>query len=182
MTMANRITMARIVSIPVFAILVLNYTPERDWIRLVALGLFAASAATDALDGLVARHWHQKTHFGSFLDPLADKLLINVGFLLLAAKRDLPVTIPDWVTVIVLGRDIIIVAGVWFISQFHGPLKFEPRILSKITTCFQMASLLSVMLALGLSMPLLYATSGITVLSGADYILAGSKKISEPVE
>ena len=118
----------------------------------------------------------------AFLDPLADKLLINVGFLLLAAKRDLPVTIPDWVTVIVLGRDIIIVAGVWFVSQFHGPLKFEPRILSKITTCFQMASLLSVMLALGLSMPLLYATSGITVLSGADYILAGSKKISEPAE
>ena len=71
--------MVRLLLIPVFVALIVSYTREQPWIRYSALGVYAVAAISDALDGFVARAYNQKTKLGTLLDPLADKLMVNIG-------------------------------------------------------------------------------------------------------
>ena len=179
MTWANRLTVVRIILVPVFAIIILEYAPEKDWLRYVALGIFACASATDAIDGVIARVWNQQTQFGALLDPLADKMLINVAFIMLAVQNDLPVIIPKWVPAVILGRDVIIVMGAWFLNEVQGLTNVKPRLFGKITTAFQTASVLSVLLGLAISRWILIATVCTTIVSLGDYVRFGSKKVVE---
>jgi len=176
-TLANRITMVRLVLVPVLAALILSYTRELQWVRIAAVVLYIVAAVSDALDGFVARAYDQKTRFGTVLDPLADKLMINVVFVFLAVNTEFRVFVPAWFPVIILGRDAIIVLGAYLINEYFGPLRVRPRILGKLTTVFQMSAIAAVLLELPPAHPLIWATLIISVVSFFDYMYAGIKQI-----
>jgi len=179
MNWANRLTIIRIILVPLFAIVLLEYTQDNDWMRFIALGIFAVAAATDAVDGVIARTWNQRTEFGMLLDPLADKMLINVAYILLAVQHELPVVVPKWVPVVILGRDVIIVMGAWFLNEVQGLVNVRPRFIGKVTAVFQTISVLAVLLGWGISHWLLLVTVGLTVISLSDYLWFGSRQVVE---
>jgi cardiolipin synthase len=171
MNLPNILTLTRVLLIPVFVILIINKYFE--W----ALLTFAIAGITDGLDGLIARLTHQRTELGAYLDPIADKLLTFAAFISLAIIE----MIPSWLVVIVITRDIIILIGflVMFLTNYHP--KINPSFLSKMTTTFQIVTILFALLAglfpafKQLSMLAFYGTAIITILSGTQYIYIGTR-------
>ena len=139
MNLPTLITLSRIVLAVVFLVSALR----GDWQR--ACWLFAAAAATDMLDGALARLLKQKTRLGSFLDPAADKLLMFFGFVSLTGQGWLPV----WLTTLVILRDLMISGGVFYFL-FRGTFfNVRPTLISKGTTFLQIATLGYALLAAG---------------------------------
>lgn len=170
MTLANKITILRIILIPVFIITLLQ--KHYPWPAVI----FSFTIVTDALDGFIARWRKQISPLGAFLDPVADKLLMFSSFLVFAYLK----IIPLWIFVVILSRDLLIVIG-WIIIYFiTGSTEIKPRVLGKLTTIFQMMSIW--LLLLGTPMQymkiLLISAVTVTVFSGLDYILIGSRKLN----
>ena len=109
-----------------------------------ALGLMAVAGASDALDGWMARRFGWMSQFGAAMDPVADKLLVAVTFIVFTVQGYIPI----WVAVIVLGRDAVILAGAGAYRLFFEPIEFAPTFISKANTAIQIVMLL--MLILGL--------------------------------
>lgn len=130
MTIPNLITILRIILTPIFIIFLLNdaYLP--------ALILFAVAGISDAVDGLIARLFNQKSKLGAFLDPLADKILLVSAFVVLSAKDD----VYAWLAVVVISRDFLILLGVLILFLNSQDFTFKPSIVSKMTTCMQLAT------------------------------------------
>jgi CDP-diacylglycerol--glycerol-3-phosphate 3-phosphatidyltransferase len=128
MTLANKITLLRIVLIPLFAIGLLS---GGGW---GTLGLFVFLALTDTLDGFAARARNQRTVLGTFLDPLADKLLLGATFLILAHQG----RVPTWAFVLVFSRDLAILLGWTLLHILAATSAVEPRCLGKASTVVQM--------------------------------------------
>ena len=105
MTLANQISFFRLGLIPVFVALILQDAPGLNWPRYAALAVLVVAAISDLVDGYVARRFNQQTKLGHVLDPFADKLLINVAFVFLAADQHLEYPVPMWIPVVVLIRD-----------------------------------------------------------------------------
>jgi cardiolipin synthase len=129
LTAANQLTLARMLLIPAFVILLLY--GYRGW----ALVTFVTAGVTDLLDGLIARLTGQKTTLGAWLDPMADKLLLVTMFVMLtlpdigSANR-----LPLWFTVLVISRDVAIVLTVAVVNLAVGPRTFRPSIYGKAAT------------------------------------------------
>jgi len=167
----NKLTIARILLIPFFIIfLVKEY-------RIVAIVVFALAGLTDALDGFLARTLDQKSRLGSFLDPIADKLLINTSFMTLAILKRLPA----WFAMIVITRDLLIVLGGMGIYMVDRRRVFAPTFIGKSTTLTQMLTILLALLHLlipGLSLYLrffVWLATLLTIISGLHYIYQGIK-------
>jgi len=171
MTLANKITLVRLVLIPVIVIGLLMGAPL--WPTL----LFILSALTDVLDGLVARRLGQKTVLGSYLDPLADKLFLVFVYFTLAYLGKTPV----WVFVVIFARDLLIFLGwniIYILTQNSTP---APRWLGKASTLLQMSTVV-VLLAEPLAPLRPYfvgAMIAVTVASMIDYVWVGAKRLSE---
>lgn len=174
--MPNLITLVRILIVPFFFSCLLYYTPDRPELRIWAFALFLFASLTDALDGLLARIKRQITHLGKFLDPLADKLLVTSGYLGVTLAVDFPLKPPIWVVVTILFRDLIIVGGLILFYVSNGKAEANPNLVGKITTAFQMATMLSILLLLPASKFLWLATAGLTIISGFIYAVRGLKK------
>ncbi len=167
MTVPNLLTSIRIIFTPIFLIYIIN-----DQITL-ALVVFLIAGITDALDGFIARVYHQDSKIGAILDPLADKLLVITAFITLPIKRH---TIPAWLSAVVISRDILILLGVLIL--FLNSIKFEvrPSIISKITTCFQLITVISALLSEKIIFfmeigPYLHLITGVfTTISGLHYM------------
>ncbi|MBI4557833.1 MAG: CDP-diacylglycerol--glycerol-3-phosphate 3-phosphatidyltransferase [Candidatus Hydrogenedentes bacterium] len=177
MTLANRITLLRLLLIPVFIICVMSYTREEPVFRFVAIGVFITAALSDGLDGFIARAYNQKTRLGAVLDPLADKLLINLAFVFLAVNHEFRTPVPAWFPVVILSRDVIIVLGSYLINEYFGPLRVKPRFSGKLTTVLQLSSIGGVLLEVWFAHPLLLATLVISIVSFVDYMYAGIKQV-----
>lgn len=177
MTLANRITLVRLALIPVFLALVVSYDRGQWGVRWLALAAFAAAGLTDALDGYVARAYDQRTRLGAVLDPLADKLLLNLTFVFLAVNEAFAVTVPQWVPVVILGRDVIVVVGAYALKEYAGSLDVRPRLLGKLTTVLQISAILAVLLELPVAHAVLMAAVGATLLSLADYVYVGLRHL-----
>ena len=165
----NILTIARILMTPFFIILLM-----KDAFGL-ALVIFSLATITDGLDGFIARYFNQRTLMGAYLDPIADKFLLSSAFITLAILA----VVPAWLAVIVISRDILIVAGIAIFSINDIKVNIKPSIVSKFTTAFQLGTIIIVLLgfhypAVGIAeIPALWATAGLTILSGLHYILAG---------
>ncbi len=175
MNLPNALTLIRILLIPLFVILLISKSFRGALITFVIAGI------TDALDGFLARIWHQRTDLGSYLDPLADKLLLASAFITLAILS----IVPYWLTVIVISRDILIAAGFWVLTMTDHKPTIKPRYTSKVTTVFQILTiiwaLLSVLhLGFGSLFPILIRlTAFFTILSGIHYIYIGNTLLAE---
>ncbi len=114
MTTANKLTLVRVLLVPVFMAALL-LSPRYDWLRFAALGLFIAASLTDLADGYIARNYHQVTDLGKFLDPLADKLLV-ISAMSIFCQWGL---FPAWALMIVLTREFA-VTGLRLIAVGKG--------------------------------------------------------------
>ncbi len=130
LTLANQITVLRLVFAPLFGILVV------DGHYRGALVVLCAAAVSDALDGTVARILHQETPLGVALDPIADKILMTTAFLTLAFQGALP----WWLTIVVLSRDAGLVTTALLIILISGYRIFRPNILGKASTVVQVGT------------------------------------------
>src|SRR6516162_7281471 len=140
MTTANKITIFRILLIPFFVVEVLYYVKTGNELhRLLSILSFAIAAICDGVDGYIARRYNQRSELGAMLDPLADKLLLVSGIILLSFDH-LPYlgSVPLWLTGTILGRDILLLIGLIVIQITVGKVKVRPRVLGKVATVFQM--------------------------------------------
>ncbi len=177
LNLANKLSIFRILLIPPFIATIMYYTPEKDFLRLFTIAIFALAIFTDALDGYIARVKGQRTKLGTFLDPLADKLLLITAFICLSIVKTLPpeFKLAPWIVIIVISRDAIIVLGSAIIHIANGELNVSPTTLGKITTFLQMITVLALLLQLPIFPLIMYAMIFFTVLSCLDYIRIGSR-------
>ena len=143
-----------------------------------------ACGLTDGLDGFIARTYHQRTKIGAFLDPLADKLLLTSSFVTLALV-DLPNTIPFWLIVTVISRDMIISIGIAVLFMLGTNVTIAPTKIGKLTTFLQI-TLIILVLFLNVSgsqrpdivLPLCLFTFAVTVSSGLGYVYQGIRELN----
>jgi cardiolipin synthase len=179
MISANQLTILRMVFVPIFVFLVL----ERHLGG--ALAVFLLAGVTDLLDGLIARKFGQKTPIGTFLDPAADKLLLTASFIVLSQGAvGLTMTIPLWLTITVIGRDVLLVISIVIINLTMGRHLFPPSIYGKATTAVQLVTVLGVLVVnyWGITVPwvlyIFYLAFALTVISGMHYLARGMKLVS----
>jgi cardiolipin synthase len=165
----NFITVCRVVAIPVIVAL-LAYEH-----RTAAFAVFLAAGLSDALDGFLARILDQRTVLGTFLDPMADKLLATTCFVAAAVFGLAPI----WLVIIVISRDIIIILGALVVYLITGGLTIIPLPLGKATTFFQFITIGALLAHPVIDLPgniltiLFAATALLSVASGAQYIHEG---------
>jgi len=171
LTPANQVTLLRMFLIPGFVILVIY-----GYLGL-ALAVFIIAGVTDALDGLIARRSGQKSSFGAWLDPMADKLMLLSAFVVLTLPNlGLANRLPVWLTVLMISRDVGIVLTVLIVNLAVGPRTFRPTILGKVATGTYIVTAAVAMFFnyRGYHSPLfdlaVYLSLAITLLSGLHYI------------
>jgi cardiolipin synthase len=181
LTLANQLTLLRIILIPAFVLLVIYGELG------AALLVFVIAGVTDALDGLIARMAGQGTSLGAWLDPMADKLLLVSAFVVLTIPT-IPMVnhLPLWLTVSVISRDIVIVGVVAIVNLAVGPRTFRPSLLGKAATAafivtsvvvmyFNYRGRTSVLVDLWIWLSL-----ALTLASAADYFFRLRQLINEP--
>ena len=151
MTTANKITIARILMIPVFVMMAIYYgrSVQRgeplEWQRWAAIAIFVAAAASDGIDGYIARHFNQKSRLGMVLDPLADKGLLLSGIITLSVSN-WAYEFPVWFPVLVVARDVVILSGTLTLHFLNGSVRVKPSWTGKTATALQMAAIALCML------------------------------------
>ena len=160
LTIPNILTFMRMGLIPVFVSLV--YYGYSKW----ALAVFLIAGVSDGIDGFLARKFKQESELGTIIDPIADKLLMTVAFIMLTLPHVLPPTrhlpIPFWVTASVIGRDVLIIvvaAAINIITGFRG---FKPSFWGKASTFVQV---------IGISLVMIAAVTGYTIFLPTTYFV-----------
>jgi CDP-diacylglycerol--glycerol-3-phosphate 3-phosphatidyltransferase len=184
-TTASKITIARILLVPAFALLAVAYgrsvidgSPTEAW-RWAALSVFVLAATTDGVDGWVARHFNQRSDFGAFIDPIADKALLLTGVIVLSLV-DWGVEgwrLPLWFALVVILRDVVILAGIGWLKHRGLTVRIRPHWLGKVCTVSQMFALGWVMLKLTPFPPdwPCAVAAVLTTASGIEYVRRGLK-------
>jgi CDP-diacylglycerol--glycerol-3-phosphate 3-phosphatidyltransferase len=198
MTTPNKITITRIFMIPFFVIMALYYGRSvargepQEWQRFTAMMIFFLAAASDGLDGYIARRYNQRSRLGVILDPIADKGLLLAGIITLSVSN-WQYEMPAWFPVIVIARDIMVISGVVVVHLFTGSVKVRPIWTGKVATALQMIALSLVMLqwnpTIGrfrigswqspvefLDIPV-YLAGLFTAVSGVGYIVEGIRQL-----
>lgn len=181
MTWATRITILRLILIPVFVLLILAYDdsvkggqPREAW-RYAAIVVFVVAALSDAVDGYLARHWNQRSALGALLDPIADKslflvVLVTLGFIPL----DHPRSFPFWFPAIIISRDAILLLGYFILRHFRHPIEIKPHWSGKLSTFFTLIAICAVLFRLRPYIePLCLLGAGLAVLCTAVYVRQG---------
>ena len=170
-TIANQLTLLRLLLIPAFVIFTLY--GEFGW----ALATFVVAGVTDLLDGLAARAAGQKSELGAWLDPAADKLLLVTTFVVLTLPNiGLVNRIPLWLTILIISRDVGIVLTVAVVNLASGPRTFRPSRLGKIATAWFIVTCVVVMFYnwRAVASPVveffIWTSLAITLASGIDYV------------
>jgi cardiolipin synthase len=180
LTYANQLTILRLLFVPCFVILIIYGHPK------AATLLFLLAGITDGLDGLIARKLKQKTVLGSFLDPMADKILLTAAFVTFTIPS-LPVIlhIPAWLTILTISRDALIAVAVLIIHLQTQHSQFPPTWLGKCTTATQLLTVGVCLLANfreGLALALfpwiIKFTLAFTIASGLHYAYRSIKIIA----
>jgi cardiolipin synthase (CMP-forming) len=182
MTTANKITILRILLIPFFVVEVLYYAKSGNEVcRLLAILSFAIAAICDGVDGYIARRYNQRSELGAILDPLADKLLLVSGIVVLSFDHEPYLeSLPLWFTATIIGRDIVLLAGLGVIQMTVGKVQVHPRIPGKVATVLQMTIILWVLLKWDASWVAGWALAAAicTAISGLLYIWDGMRQLS----
>ena len=188
---ANTVTLFRILLTPVFVGVMLMHRQlsmtgsdvnALQYWRWLAISVFALAAISDGIDGFIARHFNQRTELGELLDPLADKVLLNAAILTLSFSMGLGIfQFPFWFPLIVFTRDLIILTGTLIIRFLNIKIKTTPSLIGKITTFFQMCSVIVLLLGLsvGIINSIVYAATLLTIFTCVQYLLIGLKMIHE---
>lgn len=176
-------------NVPVFVALLVYYKNSHaggepsELLRHLATGVFLLTFVLDALDGYIARKRNEITRLGSLLDPIADKsLLISAIVLLGDSSAALPPPyLPVWYVVLMISRDIVLVAGSLFINVITGTLKVKPSWWGKLATFLQIVAISVVLLRLPGKVLFfsVIVSSVLAVISGTQYVAEGIRQIDE---
>ena len=190
MTTANKITIVRIAMIPAFVLMAIYYgqSIERgvplEWQRFAAIAIFLVAAASDGLDGYVARHYKQRSALGAILDPIADKGLLLSAIITLSISNWSDIDpdygrFPAWFPVLVITRDAVILVGAGVLHLLNGKVHVKPSWTGKVATVLQMAAIAWVMLQLHfLSLLYIVIAAGLfTFISGIIYVTDGVRQL-----
>jgi cardiolipin synthase len=171
----NLITFGRLLSVPVAVYLIMQSA------HLAAFVLFVLAGVSDALDGYLAKHNNQTTQLGAILDPMADKTLLVGVYVTLGLQGNLP----NWLVVLVVFRDLLIVGGVIILFLVRLEVKMRPLIISKINTAAQLALAAIVLAELGFRLDIgelvqtaIYVVGATTVISGASYMVSWTRQMA----
>ncbi|MCB4824620.1 CDP-alcohol phosphatidyltransferase family protein [Roseicella aerolata] len=169
LTLPNLITLARICAVPATIWLILQH--RLDWAFLV----FVGAGISDGVDGWLARVLNARSALGAMLDPVADKALLVSVYVALAAIG----VLPDWLAILVVFRDMVIVGGVLVFWVLGQPQTIRPLFVSKLNTVLQigLAALALLLAGFGLSAhglltAMIWAVAATTLGSGAAYVAA----------
>lgn len=188
--LANSITLIRMTFIPVFLVLLLGRfgSPATwdDWRPWLAAAVYTVLAATDAVDGYVARSRNEVTTFGKFIDPLADKLLVTAALVGLVQIGSLP----GWVAIVIIGRELIVsglrmvavAEGVVIVASPWGKLKTVFQIIALVAFILKTAPIFAPWAATVdvVAWIVMYVALGLTVLSAAQYFYHAREVIAGP--
>lgn len=183
MNLPNKLTMLRIIMIPVFVVFALMNV---QWAQYAALVIYILACFTDRLDGKIARARNLVTDFGKFADPIADKLLVMSALVVLVASNRMPA----WICIVMLAREFII-SGFRLVAAGGGKVIAAGK-LGKLKTVFQMSATIALMLfvpvsgapligefGVVLAKVLMYIAAALTIISGAEYIIKNFDCISD---
>jgi CDP-diacylglycerol--glycerol-3-phosphate 3-phosphatidyltransferase len=190
MTTANKITVVRILMIPVFVTLAIYYGQSvkrgepLEWQRFAAIIVFLLAAVSDGLDGYVARRYNQRSALGVILDPIADKGLLLSGIITLSISNWSDVDpnygkFPAWFPVLVITRDAVILIGAALLHVLNGKVRVRPSWTGKVATVLQMCAIAWVMLQLRfIPLPIVVILAAIfTFISGVIYVSDGVRQL-----
>ena len=177
MNLPNKLTLLRVVLIPVFVVLLLLEGGQNDTLRIAALIVFCIASFTDFLDGQIARRNNLVTNFGKFMDPLADKLLVCTALICMIELRQLP----SWYVITVIAREFII-SGFRLVAADNG-IVIAASWWGKFKTTFQMLTVILLILNIPALHTVTMIIAGIafvlTLVSLLDYIAKNYKVITE---
>ncbi len=188
LTLANRITIARIFAVPLFVLAILYYAMSvakgepHMILRWTGLAVFLGIFLLDAVDGYLARMRREISALGTLLDPLADKAALISALILLSghsAEKAFVPHLPVWFALVAISRDAILVLGVLIIQSITGSVRVQPRMLGKITTFLQGTSILWVLFGLPAA-PLAWMLGAAAFFTGASavqYLLDGIRQL-----
>jgi CDP-diacylglycerol--glycerol-3-phosphate 3-phosphatidyltransferase len=198
MTTANKITIARILLIPVFVMMAISYGRgvqrgnPLEWQRWAAIAVFVIAAASDGIDGYIARRFNQRSRLGTILDPIADKGLLLTGIITLSVSN-WAYEFPVWFPVLVIARDLVILLGTATLHLLNGSVQVKPSWMGKTATALQMVAVGMTMLQYNpfqknltvgrwnldfafLDLPVLLA-GFFTLASGIGYVVTGLRQL-----
>lgn len=163
-TLPNLITLARLCAVPLAVWLVVQQRLD------LAFWLFVAAGVSDAVDGWLARARGQRSAVGAVLDPVADKLLLVSMYVTLAFMK----VLPDWLAIMVVFRDVLIVGGVMVLYMLGHPITIRPLFVSKLNTALQIALAALALLLAGYGLDLPYVLDGLIVAVGLSTFASGA--------
>lgn len=171
---ANKLTLTRIIMIPLFLVVLYLEFPFNQYI---ALAVFVLASVTDFVDGYIARHYDQVTDFGKFMDPLADKLLVCAAMICLVEMG----RIPSWIVIIIISREFII-SGFRLVASDKGVV-IAANFWGKLKTTFQMVMICLMIANIGpirlLTDIVMWAALGLTVISLVDYVVKNKEVMKD---
>ena len=178
MNLPNKLTILRVLLIPVFVVLLLADFWGK-WLDYIALAVFIIASLTDMLDGMIARKYNLITNFGKFMDPLADKLLVCSAMIcLLDLGR-----IPAWVVIVIIAREFII-SGFRLVASDKGVV-IAAGYIGKVKTVFQMIMIMLMIIDFTegamymVTQVVMYIAVALTIISLVDYIGRNYKVLKE---
>lgn len=169
MNLANKITLIRVLLVPVFVIVLYS---DLQYSTYIAAAIFIIASLTDTLDGYIARSRNLVTNFGKFVDPLADKVLVSAAFISLVEIGK----VPAWVVILIITREFTI-TGFRILAASEG-VTIAASSLGKIKTITQLVAIIALLINnypfnlinIPFDMIMLYVSLFFTVLSGIDYL------------
>lgn len=172
MNLANKLTVLRMVLVPVFLICAMLNSVTGN---VIAITVFILASVTDKLDGYIARSRNQITNFGKFMDPLADKLLVTTALIILVEKN----IVPAWVVVVIIAREFV-VSGLRTLAASQG-IVIAASNLGKLKTVVQMVGITMALICMvyspswlySITQIVIYLAGVITIFSGIDYFIKG---------
>lgn len=175
MNLPNKLTLLRIIMVPVFIALYLTGH------YYIATAVFIGASLTDMLDGKIARAENLVTNFGKIMDPLADKILVYAAFVLLVADGSMP----GWMLIVILAREFL-VAGLRTVSASEG-IVIAADMSGKIKTTLQMIAVPLLMIRnwpfsyvdIPMDKIMLWACLVMTVYSGCEYVIKNKQVFSK---
>lgn len=167
MNLPNKLTMFRVILIPVFIVVLMTGLIADPINRYIGTLIFCVASFTDYLDGHIARKYNLVTNFGKFMDPLADKLLVSSALICMIEMGMLPA----WIVIIIISREFII-TGFRLIAA-EGGLVIAASWWGKIKTVTQMIMIILLLLGVQgiIATILIFLATLFTVISGVDYIV-----------
>ena len=168
-SLPNVITIGRLVAVPVMVWLIVS----RE--MTIAFWLFVAAGISDGVDGFIAKRFNAESVLGSYLDPIADKVLLVCIYVTLGIEGQ----IASWLVILVVFRDGLIIGGA-ILSEFVGPpVRMKPLFISKVNTTAQIILAACVLAQLGLGFEIYGLVGSLQYLAGATTIFSGALYVQQ---